>query len=103
MIEIKKVIKKIRWKKACRKYRTNNKERFNKISNQSSKKYFYNTPGLREKILHYRKLRYQMDDDFRNKSNTARLNHYYLNKEEISKKAKLRYQLRKIKQITIWK
>ena len=38
-----------------------------------------------------------MDDDFRNKSNTARLNHYYSNKEEISKKAKLRYQLRKNK------
>ena len=40
-----------------------------------------------------------MDEDFRNKSNTARLNHYYLNKEEISKKAKLRYQLKKNKAI----
>ena len=33
LIEIKKMIKKFQWRKACRKYRTNNKERFNKISN----------------------------------------------------------------------
>ena len=97
LFEIKKMIKKFRWRKASRKYRTNNKERFLEISNKLSKKYYHNTPGLREKILHYRKLRYQMDEDFRNKSNTARLNHYCLNKEEISKKAKLRYQLRKNK------
>jgi hypothetical protein len=38
LVEIKKVIKRFQWRKACRKYRTNNKERFNKISNQSSKK-----------------------------------------------------------------
>ena len=38
-----------------------------------------------------------MDDDFRNKSNTARLNHYYSNKEETLKKAKIRYQLMKNK------
>ena len=97
LIEIKKVIKRFQWRKANNKYRTNNKERFLEISNKLSKKYYYNTPGLREKILHYRKLRYQIDENFRNKSNAARLNHYYSNKEETLKKAKIRYQLMKNK------
>ena len=97
LIEIKKMIKKIQGKKACRKYRTNNRDRVNMIQNKSSKKYYYNTPGLREKILHYRKLRYQMDEDYRNKQSTYLLNYYKQHKEEISKKAKLRYQLRKNK------
>ena len=38
-----------------------------------------------------------MDENFRNKSNTARLNHYYSNKEETLKKSKIRYQLMKNK------
>ena len=97
LIEIKKMIKKFQWRKSSRKYKENNKERFLELSNKLSKKYYYNTPGLREKILHYRKLRYQMDENFRNKSNTARLNHYYSNKEETLKKAKIRYQLMKNK------
>ena len=63
LVEIKKVIKRFQWRKACKKYRTNNKNRFNEISNKLSKKYYYNTPGLREKLSHFRKLRYQMDED----------------------------------------
>ena len=99
LIEIKKMIKKFQWRKSTRKYKENNKYRYTELNKLSKKKYYYDTPGLREKILHYRKLRYQMDEDFRNKSNTARLNHYYLNKEEISRKAKARYQLKKNKAI----
>ena len=68
LIEIKKMIKKFRWRKATKKYRENNKERFLELSNKLSKKYYYNTPGLREKILHYRKLRYQIDENFRKKA-----------------------------------
>ena len=99
LIEIKKVIKRFRWKKACKKYRTNNKERFNEISNKLSKKYYYNTPGLREKILNFRKLKYQMDENYRNKQSTYLLNYYKQHKDELSRKAKIRYQLMKNKQI----
>ena len=99
LIEIKKVIKRFRWKKACKKYRTNNKERFNEISNKLSKKYYYSTPGLREKILNFRKLKYQMDENYRNKQSTYLLNYYKQHKDELSRKAKIRYQLMKNKQI----
>ena len=99
LFEIKKVIKRFQWKKACKKYRTNNKERFNEISNKLSKKYYYNTPGLREKLSYYRKLRYQVDDEYRNKQSTYLLNYYEQHKDEISKKAKIKYQLMKNKQI----
>ena len=97
LIEIKKVIKRFRLKKACKKYRTNNKERFNEISNKLSKKYYYNTPGLREKILNFRKLKYQMDENYRNKQSTYLLNYYKQHKDELSRKAKIRYQLMKNK------
>ena len=83
--------------KACKKYRTNNKERFNEISNKLSKKYYYNTPGLREKILNFRKLKYQMDENYRNKQSTYLLNYYKQHKDELSRKAKIRYQLMKNK------
>ena len=97
LIEIKKMIKKIQGKKACRKYRTNNRDRVNMIQNKASKKYYINTPGLKEKIKYFRRLRYQTDEDFKNKTNILTLNYYNSHKEEISKKAKLRYQLRKNK------
>ena len=97
LIEIKKIIKKFQWRKSTRKYKENNKYRYTELNKLSKKKYYYDTPGLREKILHYRKLRYQIDENFRNKSNAARLNHYYSNKEETLKKAKIRYQLMKNK------
>jgi len=97
LIEIKKMIKKIQGKKACRKYRTNNRDRVNMIQNKSSKKYYYNTPGLREKLSHFRKLRYQMDEDYRKKRDMLALNYYHLHKEEVLRKAKERYQLMKNK------
>ena len=99
LVEIKKMIKNFQWRKACRKYRTINKERFNEISNKLSKKYYYNTPGLREKILNFRKLKYQMDENYRNKQSTYLLNYYKQHKDELSRKAKIRYQLMKNKQI----
>ena len=99
LVEIKKVIKRFQWRKACKKYRTNNKERVNMIQNKLTKKYYYNTPGLREKILNFRKLRYQIDEEYRNRKNTLTMNYYQLHKEEISKKAKIKYQLMKNKQI----
>ena len=96
LIEIKKMIKKFQWRKASRNYKQNNLEKFHEIKRKSSQKYYY-TPGLREKLSYYRKLRYQMDEDYRNKQSTYLLNYYKQHKEEISKKAKLRYQSRKNK------
>ena len=93
------MIKKFRWRKATKKYRENNKERFLELSNKLSKKYYYNTPGLREKILNFRKLKYQMDENYRNKQSTYLLNYYKQHKDELSRKAKIRYQLMKNKQI----
>ena len=97
LIEIKKMIKRFQMKKANKKYRTNNRDRVNMIQNKASKKYYINTPGLKEKIKHFRRLRYQTDEDFKNKTNILTLNYYNSHKEEISRKAKLRYQLRKNK------
>ena len=97
LIEIKIIIKRFQWKKACKKYRTNNKDRFNEISNKLSKKYYYNTPGLREKLSHFRKLRYQMDEDYKKKRDMLAINYYNLHKEEVLIKAKERYQLMKNK------
>ena len=97
LFEIKKMIKKFQSRKANRKYRMNNRDRVNMIQNKASKKYYINTPGLKEKIKHFRRLRYQTDEDFKNKTNILTLNYYNSHKEEISKKAKLRYQLRKNK------
>ena len=77
-------------------YQNHGLEKIHKIKRKSSQKYYY-TPGSREKLSHYRKLRYQMDEDYRNKQSTYLLNYYKQHKEEISKKAKLRYQLRKNK------
>ena len=99
LVEIKKVIKRFQWKKATKKYRENNKDRFHELSNKLSKKYYYNTPGVREKILNFRKLKYQMDENYRNKQSTYLLNYYKQNKDELSRKAKARYQLMKNKQI----
>ena len=96
LVEIKKMIKKFQWRRASRRYKQNNLEKFHEIKRKSSQKYYY-TPGLREKLSYYRKLRYQMDEDYRNKQSTYLLNYYKQHKEEISKKAKLRYQLRKNK------
>ena len=96
LIEIKKMIKKFQWRRASRNYKQNNLEKFHEIKRKSSQKYYY-TPGLREKLSYYRKLRYQMDEDYRNKQSTYLLNYYKQHKEEISKKAKLRYQSRKNK------
>ena len=97
LVEIKKVIKKFQLRKANRKYRINNKDRVNMIQNKASKKYYINTPGLKEKIKHFRRLRYQTDEDFRNKRNILTLNYYKSHKEQISRKAKIRYQLMKNK------
>ena len=97
LVEIKKVIKKFQLRKANRKYRKNNRDRVNMIQNKASKKYYINTPGLKEKIKHFRRLRYQTDEDFKNKTNILALKYYNSHKEEISRKAKLRYQLRKNK------
>ena len=97
LVEIKNVIKKFQYKKANRKYRINNKDRVNMIQNKASKKYYINTPGLKEKIKHFRRLRYQTDEDFKNKTNILTLNYYNSHKEEISRKAKIRYQLMKNK------
>ena len=96
LVEIKKMIKKFQWRRASRRYKQNNLEKFHEIKRKSSQKYYY-TPGLREKLSYYRKLRYQMDEDYRNKQSTYLLNYYKQHKEEISKKAKLRYQSRKNK------
>jgi hypothetical protein len=98
LIEIKKIIKKFQWRKASRKYKENNKYRYTEL-NKLSKKYYYNTPGLKEKISYYRKLRYQTDEDFRNKRNLYIINYYKQHKEEILKKAKTKYQLKKNKAI----
>ena len=98
LVEIKKVIKRFQWRKASRKYKQNNLEKFHEIKRKSSQKYYY-TPGLKEKISYYRKLRYQTDEDFRNKSNIYIINYYKQHKEEISKKAKIKYQLKKNKAI----
>ena len=68
------------------------------IQNKASQKYYYNTPGLKEKISNFRKLRYQMDENYRNKRNILTLNYYNTHKEEISRKAKARYQLMKNKE-----
>ena len=99
LIEIKKMIKRFQMKKANKKYRTNNRDRVNMIQNKASKKYYINTPGLKEKIKHFRRLRYQTDEDFKNKTNILTLNDYNSHKEEISRKAKARYQLKKNKVI----
>ena len=98
LVEIKKVIKRFQWRKASRKYKQNNLEKFHEIKRKSSQKYYY-TPGLKEKISYYRKLRYQTDEDFRNKRNLYIINYYKQHKEEISKKAKIKYQLKKNKAI----
>jgi len=98
LIEIKKMIKKFQWRKASRKYKQNNLEKFHEIKRKSSQKYYY-TPGLKEKISYYRKLRYQTDEDFRNKRNLYIINYYKQHKEEILKKAKTKYQLKKNKAI----
>ena len=98
LVEIKKVIKKFQCKKACRKYKENHRDRVNMIQNKASQKYYYNTPGLKEKISNFRKLRYQMDENYRNKRNILTLNYYNTHKEEISRKAKARYQLMKNKE-----
>ena len=98
LIEIKKMIKKFQWRKASRNYKQNNLEKFHEIKRKSSQKYYY-TPGLKEKISYYRKLRYQTDEDFRNKNNIYIINYYKQHKEEISKKAKIKYQLKKNKAI----
>ena len=97
LIEIKKMIKTFQMKKANKKYRTNNRDRVNMIQNKASKKYYINTPGLLEKIKYFKRLRYQTDEDFRNKRNILTLNYYNSHKEEISRKAKIRYQLMKNK------
>jgi hypothetical protein len=98
LIEIKKMIKKFQWRRASRRYKQNNLEKFHEIKRKSSQKYYY-TPGLKEKISYYRKLRYQMDKDYRKQRDKLALNYYNLHKEEISKKAKIKYQLMKNKQI----
>ena len=99
LIEIKKVIKKFQWRRASRRYKENNLDKVHEMKRRSSQKYYYNTPGLREKLSYYRKLRYQVDDEYRNKHSTYLLNYYEQHKDEISKKAKMKYQLMKNKQI----
>jgi hypothetical protein len=91
------MIKRFQMKKANKKYRINNRDRVNMIQNKSSKKYYYNTPGLREKLSHFRKLRYQMDEDYKKQRDMLALNYYHLHKEEVLRKAKERYQLMKNK------
>ena len=95
LFEIKKMIKKFQWRKASRKYKQNNLDRYIELN----KKYYYNTPGLRGKILNFRKLKYQMDKNYRNKKSTYQLNYYNSHKEEVLKKAKERYQLTKNKAV----
>ena len=92
------MIKKFQWRRASRRYKQNNLEKFHEIKRKSSQKYYY-TPGLKEKISYYRKLRYQIDKDYRKQRDKLALNYYNLHKEEISKKAKIKYQLMKNKQI----
>ena len=98
LIEIKKVIKKFQWRRASRRYKENNLDKVHETKRRSSQKYYY-TPGLKEKISHFRKLRYQMDEDYKKKRDMLAINYYNSHKEEVSRKAKERYQLMKNKQI----
>ena len=91
LFEIKKMIKKFQWRKASRKYKQNNLEKYS----ESNKKYYYNTPGLREKILNFRKLKYKLDENYRNKKSMYQLNYYQQHKDKILIKVKERYQLTK--------
>ena len=91
LVEIKKVIKRFQWRRASRRYKENNKDKYSEIN----KKYYYNTPGLREKILNFRKLKYKMDENYRNKKSMYQLNYYQQHKDKILTKVKERYQLTK--------
>ena len=91
LVEIKKVIKRFQWRRASRRYKENNKDKYSEIN----KKYYYNTPGLREKILNFRKLKYKMDENYRNKKSMYQLNYYQQHKDKILIKVKERYQLTK--------
>ena len=91
LVEIKKVIKRFQWRRASRRYKENNKDKYSEIN----KKYYYNTPGLREKILNFRKLKYKMDENYRNKKSMYQLNYYQQRKDKILTKVKERYQLTK--------
>ena len=66
------MIKRFQWRRASRRYKENNKDKYSEIN----KKYYYNTPGLREKILNFRKLKYKMDENYRNKKSMYQLNYY---------------------------
>ena len=85
------MIKRFQWRKALRKYKQNNLEKYSELN----KKYYYNTPGLREKILNFRKLKYKMDENYRNKKSMYQLNYYQQHKDKILIKVKERYQLTK--------
>ena len=91
LVDIKKMIKKFQWRRASRRYKENNKDKYSEIN----KKYYYNTPGLREKILNFRKLKYKMDENYRNKKSMYQLNYYQQHKDKILTKVKERYQLTK--------
>ena len=96
LIEFKKVIKKFQWRRASRRYKENNLDKVHETKRRSSQKYYY-TPGLKEKISHFRKLRYQMNEDYKKKRDMLAINYYNSHKEEVSRKAKERYQLMKNK------
>ena len=91
LVEIKKVIKRFQWRRASRRYKENNKDKYSEIN----KTYYYNTPGLREKISNFRKLKYKMDENYRNKKSMYQLNYYQQHKDKILIKVKERYQLTK--------
>ena len=76
-IDLKKSIKRMQWRRACKKYRTENKEKHTIAHNKGMKKYYNSNKEYRQKQSNRYKLRYQCDEEYKTKIKEQALNHYY--------------------------
>ena len=99
IVEIKKVIKKIQWRKATKKYRENNKDKFNENQNKANLKYYHNNEEYRNKQLQKKKNKYQTNIEYKLSIDKHSSDYYHSNIHINREKARLRYQLMKNNQL----
>ena len=95
LVEIKKVIKKFQWKRATKKYRENNKEKFNENQNKANLKYYHNNKEYRNKQLEKKKNKYQTNIEYKLSMDKHSSDYYHRNIHINREKARLKYQLMK--------
>ena len=67
----------MQWRRATRKYQINNREKYLETQNKCIKNYYHTHEDCRIKQSNRYKLRYQNDDEYKNKIKEQALNHYY--------------------------